>query len=376
MNKETRVGLMFAVALTILAAMVYLVGNFKESLDYKIRFFRVNGLAVDSPVQFNGVPIGRVTKIVLEEQTEPGERVAVIVSIAVHKSLKNHIRESTVADIKAMGVLGDKSVLLLTRDYSAEILPEDSFINQAKRTLDVDELLKQGSDLVTDVTIMSENLKKILEQLANQDGVIQKLINDRELGEKLTHVLSQVLDKIENGDSLLSLAVNDSAFRDKIHADFLHITSQLVALLDRASADENLLSLLIADGPFKEETRASVSSLLGQANAYMERVSTSNGLMNRLLEDEEYGARIAANLDKATFHLASILEKIDKGEGTVGLLLNDPSIYQGAYEVVYGLQHSGLSKWYIQKKQKKGEQMLEKNKHEKPQSQGDDYHEN
>ena len=38
MNKETRVGVMFAVALAILAATVYLVGNFKESLDFKIRF--------------------------------------------------------------------------------------------------------------------------------------------------------------------------------------------------------------------------------------------------------------------------------------------------------------------------------------------------
>lgn len=367
---------MFAVALTILAATVYLVGNFKESLDYKIRFFRVNGLAVDSPVQFNGVPIGRVTKIVLEEDTEPGQRVAVIVSIAVHKSLRNHIRESTVADIKAMGVLGDKSVLLLTRDYSAEVLPEHSFISQAERTLDVDELLKQGSDLVTDVTTMSENLKKILDQLANEDGVIQKLINDKELAEKLSGVLSDVLDKIENGESVLSLAVNDPTFRNKIHDDFLQITTQLAALIDRASSDDNLLAMLIADGPFKDETQTQISTLLHQATRYMDRISQSNGLINRLLEDEEYGRRIAANLEQVSFHLASILEKIDQGHGTLGLLLNDPELYHGAYEVVYGLKHSGISKWYIQKKQKKGARILEKRGYDDAIEGGDSENEN
>ena len=121
MNRDVRVGTLFIVSLAILVAALYYLGSFREQVSYKIEFEKVLGLARDSPVQFNGVPIGRVTKIVLGEEAAPGERVTIIVTIDVHRSARNHIRASTLADIRSIGILGDKSILLVTDDYNAPV---------------------------------------------------------------------------------------------------------------------------------------------------------------------------------------------------------------------------------------------------------------
>jgi len=358
MTREIRVGVMVAVSLVILGITIFYIGNFEENLRYHIRFYSVNGLETDSPVHFNGVPVGRVTDIELSEFTKPNEPVSVKVTIAVHQSLENHIRVSTVADIKSIGVLGDKYILLVTPDYQSEVLPEDSFIAPKTNTLDVDQLLKQGTDFVADVTDMTANLKKVLDQVATKDGVLQRLIGDEALARSLSTSLSQVLSNIETRQSLVGAMLNDPEFSKQVRRDLTNSLGGLARMVEQFDSDENMIGLMLTDKAFKDEVRQKTLALLDKSNRYADSLLESRGLMYRLVQDEAYGERIAQNIEKASHHLASILEKIDQGDGTAALLVNDPSLYQGIYQVVYGLEHSGISKWYIQKKRKKGSKML------------------
>jgi phospholipid/cholesterol/gamma-HCH transport system substrate-binding protein len=362
MNRELKVGLFFALSLGILLVSIFYIGNFQENLSYQIRFPEVNGLQIDSPVLFSGVPVGRVTRIRLSEEPAEDNHVEVLVQIGVHRSVRKHIRQSTTADIKSRGVLGDKYILLNTADYQAEPLELKGFIRPAPQLLNMSELLRQGSDLFGDVTDMSENLRRLIAQLANQKGLLQRLIGDEALAETTTKALSEVLTRIETGESFLGMLLNDEAFGRKARTDLESALGGLAKTLEQLQGDQGLLAMLLHDEPFKEGVRQQLNSVLESAGALMERYRQAEGLLPKLMEDEEYGARIAANLDKASFHLASILEKVDKGEGSAGLLLNDPAIYQGLYEVVYGLKNSGLSKWYIQSKQKKGHKLIESSK--------------
>lgn len=359
MSKEIRVGLFFAISLAILATTIFYVGNFQENVKYHIRFFRVNGLEVNSPIHFNGVPIGRVSKIILEEREDNTSEVSVIVTVAVHRSVKNHIRTSTLADIKAMGVLGDKYILLVTPDYKAPLLDEGDFIKPVIKTLNVDALLKQGTDLVTDVTDMTENLKLILAQLAKDDGVLQRLIRDPELATSLSNALTQILHQIESRESVAGVLLNDAGAGSEVRHGLLQAMAGLSKLAKDLERDDSTLALLTRDAEFTQEFRQKVSSLLANAENFVAATNNSKGLLYLLTQDEEYGARVAANLEKASFHLASILEKIDQGDGSASLLVNDPALYQGIYQVVYGLEHSGLSKWYIQRKRKKGDRLMQ-----------------
>lgn len=360
---------MFALSMLILATSLYFLGSFQETLTFRIEFPKVNGLAVDSPVHFNGVPIGRATRIVLGEAAEPGESVPIVVTIAVHRSAKDHIRLSTIADIKSIGVLGDKYILLLTPDYSAELLEEDGFIKPAANSLDVDKLLEQGTDFVSDAGQIMDNLKTLLSQLAEGDGVLQKLIKDKAMADQFGTTVTKMLAKIDSEDTLLSLLVNDPAFASHLKKDLLALTGSLNTLAEQLQSENGLVQALLNDPEYKAEVTGKITRILDQANAYIDRLTQAKGLLYTFTEDEAYAARVSQNIEKASAHLASILAKIDEGDGTAALLVNDPRLYAGLYEVVYGLENSGISKWYIQKKRKKGGKLLDRDAAEEKEDQ-------
>lgn len=361
MSREIRVGLMFTLSLGVLAVALYFLGSFQEMVSYRIKFSKVNGLAPDSPVQFNGVPIGRVSQIVLSEDPPVEGQVPIIVTIAVHRSARQHIRASTTADIRSIGVLGDKTILLVTDDYSAKTLEEDDFIQPSPRMLDVDKLLKQGTDMVSDISEITEDFKVVLNQLREGEGLLYTVINDEALANDLRKSIARTVAILENEENFLSLITDDPEFAQKVKTDITRLTHTAADLSERYSEADGLIPSLMEDEAYAASVRARVDHVLDRSVSYVNALTESEGLLYRLTQDEEYGDEVAENVRRATFHLANILEKIDRGDGSVGLMINDPSLYQGLYEVVYGLQHSGISKWYIQKKQRKGEELLDEN---------------
>ena len=354
MNREVRVGLMFVLAVLILGSALFYMGNFQEMVTYRIKFAKVTGLAKDSPVHFNGVPIGRVTKIILTDEIPEQGFVPIMVTVAVHRSVRNHIRTSTVADIKSVGVLGDKSILLLTPDYNAETLEDGGMIANVAKSLDVDKILEQGNDMVADAAAITANLKEILDRMVNQDGPLQKMINDKEMAQDMKQAMAALLSYLNQEDNAMALLLKDPEFANSLRTRLDTITLNLAEISTRTKNAEGLLPMLLSDEELKTEVRTKMLALLNDSGQYVNDLTQSKGLLHKMTADEAYGERISANIEKITTHLASILEKIDQGDGTAALLLNDPSLFQGIYEVVYGLQHSGISKWYIQRKQRKG----------------------
>lgn len=361
MNREVRVGMMFVAAAAIMALAVVFLGRFQEQVTYKVRFSKVLGLTRDAPVQFNGVSIGRVTKIVLAEQNL-GDDPSIIVHLAVHRSVRQHIRASTTADIKSVGILGDKSVLLLTEDYGSEILPEDSFIDPAPKMVDMDKLLEQGTDMVADATAITRDLRTLLDRMANEDGPFQSVIGDQQMAAEMRAAVTRLLAYVENEDTLLALMMDDPEFAQKVEQRLDRITAEIDTFSSRVNEGQGLLPMMLEDEDFKKDVQARILSTLDNSEALTQQLLEGEGLLHKMTTDKEYGDRVAANLEKASYHLASILEKMDQGDGTASLMINDPSLYQGVYEVVYGLKNSGIAKWYIQRKQRQGARKLEKEK--------------
>lgn len=360
MSREIRVGLLFSLALVLFGTALYFLGNLKEMVRYKIQFDKVIGLERDSPVQFRGVPIGRVTKIVLDRQVNPSQQVPIIVTIAIHRSAQDHIRTSTVAGIRAVGMLGDKSILLVTDDYNAPVLGKDDFIMPAANSLDVDKLIEQGGDLVTDATAIAKDLRSILNRMTVEGGPLQTLVSDKKMAGEIQKTISGALAYMEQRDNLMSLFLKDTEFAEQVKSRLGSSLQNVAIFTDTFKDSTGLLPMLLSDDAYRVAFSTRLIALLDNANGYVDSLRQSKGLAYKLTQDEVYAKRISENLEAASTHLASILAKIDSGEGSASLLLNDASLYEGLYEVVYGLQHSGLSKWYIQRKQKKGAAIKEK----------------
>ncbi|PIE90198.1 MAG: hypothetical protein CR997_07335 [Acidobacteria bacterium] len=359
MNKEARVGLLFALTMALLGITLFYIGNFQKSHSYYIEFFDINGLALDSPVHFNGVPIGRVTAIELKEtEEEPTTSIVPIkVSIAVDRSAQSHIRTSTEATIRSIGVLGDKYVRLYTTDYKAAKLKQNERIKTAESLIDVEKLIAQGKDWATDVTDITQSVQSLLQKIESKDGVLQKLITDPVLAESFGQNMEMLLQNFKNRKSILGMLGNDPALSNQLRQHLISITQSLDSVIQKVEKNQGILKLITEDEVFKEQVQSSINTILTQLDVFIKSVKEAKGLAHVLIYDREYAKRVSQNLEKSTFHLASILEKIDKGDGTISKLLNEPELYDGVSDIVYGVENSGFTKWYINRKREKGQKL-------------------
>jgi len=362
MDKEARVGLLFALTMILLGITLFYIGNFQKSQTYYIEFYDINGLTLDSPVQFNGVPIGRVTAIELQETlaVPTSSLVPIRVTIAVDRSATAHLRESTRASIRSMGVLGDKLVRLVTTDYKMPQLEQGSQIKTAQDLINVEKLIAQGKDLATDVTDITRSVQNLLTKIEEDNGLVQKLISDEELADATRESMMVVAQNIKDRKSLLGLLANDPAFSAEMRQRMLQTANSLERIVTHIEEGDGLLKLLADDQGFRDTVQKSFVDILAKLDRVLVSITESKGLVNTMLYDEAYAKRVSENIEKASFHLASILEKIDTGDGTVSKLLNEPQLYDGINDIVYGVENSGFSKWYLNRKREKGMKLKEK----------------
>ena len=362
MDKEARVGLLFALTMILLGVTLFYIGNFQKTYSYYIEFYDINGLSIESPVHFNGVPVGRVTGIELKESltTPTSSLVPIKVTIAVDRSAKSHLRESTQASIRSIGVLGDKLIRLFTADYQKPELEPGSQIKTAEDLIDVEKLIAQGKDIATDVTDITRSVQALLNRIQENDGLLQKLIDDPEMANAARDSMLLLTKNFKQRSSLLGLIGNDPAFTIEMRDKLQSMTTSLEVMVKKIESSQGLYQLITEDKDFRDSIQSWLLEIMAKLDSVITSIQDAKGLAFVLLHDEAYAQRVSQNIEKASFHLASILEKIDSGDGTVSKLLNEPQLYDGINDIVYGVENSGFSKWYLNRKREKGQKLKEK----------------
>ncbi len=346
--KELKTGMMVFIALIMFIFAILFVGNFKETVSYKIKFEKVLGLKVEAPVLLNGVEVGRVTKIYFSKDSKDN---LIYVNISVEKSASMRINESTKADIQTMGVLGDKFISLETQILSAKPLKEDSFI-LVKETLDYKGMIAQGQGILDNIAGITASLNKLSNSVKNGRGMLGTLINNPELGESLIESISIVTNNLKDGTGFLGKLINDKEFCVKMTNSLDNILFELQTALSELNNQDALAGTLLHDKEFSQKVVSDLTTAV-QGFAFIGqklKETKDSAILGVLLKDEEAGQ----NLKKALKHLSSILEKIDNGEGTLGKMVNDSSLYNNADLVFKGAKNSKLTKKVIDHYKKKG----------------------
>jgi phospholipid/cholesterol/gamma-HCH transport system substrate-binding protein len=358
-NRAARVGTLVVVAGLVLAAFILSLsskmGPFAGRANYHSRFVSTQGLSPGAEVRYLGVTVGEVKSV--ELSPDPGS-TDVIVSFVVRKALAPRIDAAVVAEIRSTGALGDK-LLDLRRDDSPPGVPLRAGSEiPGKAPLDLSGL---GGDLFNDLQSIAGSLDTITSRLVAGDGVMGRLLKDREYGDRVLGDIEQVLDQFrgiversENGRNLLGTLLADEALASEVRRSVLQSLSSMEIISRRIEDGEGALGQLTrADS---ELSRALEDMTVAAANfrEVSERLASSRGLIYRLTADPDYGDAVAADIRATLAHARSIAAKIDEGQGSAGLLLNDPAIYSGLSHVVRGVNKSWLVSTILKKKQMRG----------------------
>jgi phospholipid/cholesterol/gamma-HCH transport system substrate-binding protein len=136
---ETIVGIFVVIGLLCIGYMTIKLGKLGMfGDDYYIlyaRFSSVSGLRVDSPVEIEGIEVGRVEQLVIDQ-----DKQMAVLKLRIQKDIR--VYEDAIASIKTSGLIGDK-LIKIDPGGGGDILKPGGTITETTSALDIEDLISK-----------------------------------------------------------------------------------------------------------------------------------------------------------------------------------------------------------------------------------------
>ena len=281
--KEIKVGLLIIVASALLyLGLNYLKGNnpFKQEIFYFVKYKKIEGLELSSPVTINGVKVGKVKQINFQGND--------IRNIIVKISLSNNyqIPDSSTARIYSLDLMGSKGIQIVLSDNEKFYTVGDTMLSSIEMNLS-----EQVSAQVAPLKKKTEELMGGIDSILVKIEYIFNKTNRANI-DKSFEAIKRTFQNLERTSVTLDTLMTNEKHR--LHNIFVNIESITSNFKDN---NEKLSSII--------DNFDNLSDSLSKA----EIVSTINNANNALIS------------------VNTILTKIEKGEGSMGMLINNDSLY-------------------------------------------------
>ena len=213
--KEFLVWFIVILGVVVFSAFTYIIGSnrgqlFGTFVIYKTQMKEVSGVYVGTKVTIHGSITGNITNVKLLQNGD------VELYFSVKKRHEFIMTESTFAELKNSGPLGDRYINVITPDLSAPKLEKGSVIPYKKTSNIMSLLMGDGQKTKKSFQNIFENVQGLLDRF-NENGLKGFLSekDQKELSEILSHTKS-ILKKIESGEGTLGALVNDRSLYNRL----------------------------------------------------------------------------------------------------------------------------------------------------------------
>jgi phospholipid/cholesterol/gamma-HCH transport system substrate-binding protein len=280
---ETRLGIfVILVAVAALVIIETLGGSdfFRRGYQVNALFDTVQELKVGDSVKMAGVEVGRVERIVLENQ-----KVRVTMKLRGNAVVKTDSK----ATVKFTGLMGQNFVSI---DFGSADAPH----------------AVNGAVLSTEV---QPDLNAIMAKLDKAASGIENVTKSFS-GDTINNLLGPLTDFVKQNSGHLGGAISNMD----------NISSQI------ASGQGTVGKLIYTDSLYNSafDTMTNLQDAVTQVRQVVNDVSSGRGTIGKLVTDETlYNATTSSMTN-----LNQILQKVNQGQGTIGKLVNDQEFYKNA----------------------------------------------
>ncbi len=272
-SNEVKVGVSIVLAVIILIVGVRYFQDLpilSSSYLLTANFENVSGLSAGNPVRLNGVNIGTVESVRLQQDEE-----VVRVRFRVNEDVL--IPQGSLAEVNGFAALGGVRLGIQPGPASNPPLQPGSTIDTPSGPGLISQLTRQGPEIASKADTVLDNTSRVTGALARQ------MEEEGDLRQTLASLrnVAQNLESISGGE--------EETLRSTI---------------------QNLEALTANLESFTSENSDSLSVTVQRVNSNLDRLEQN-----------------LANLERTTSALGSFAEKVNEGEGTLGRLANDPSLY-------------------------------------------------
>lgn len=284
--EQLRVGLVILVALLLVVVAIYRLGATQHLFAdrYQIHAFveSASGIRVGSQVSVAGQGAGSVREIdflPVDQDTTRNIRLL----LEIDRNLQEQIRGDSRAQVRTMGLLGDKTIDITTGTTRYDALQEGDTI-LVSPSLDYEQVIARASEAVDDMVQLTADLREITGGVVRGEGTIGQLVTNQTLYDQLTGTL-------ERANSLML----------------------------RLSSREGTVGRMLDDPAMYERT----VSTLARMDTLLAEVSRADGTIGRLMRDDTLYVRMVSMTNRAD----SLLTMLTTGEGFAARMLHDQDLY-------------------------------------------------
>jgi phospholipid/cholesterol/gamma-HCH transport system substrate-binding protein len=298
MNSTVKVGLFMTLALVVLGYLILRVEQFNifkpRGHEYMAEFASVAGLDDQAAVRVAGVRVGRVSGIDLSGRQA---RVRLIIERKVG------VTQGSYAEIRNMGLLGDKYVELVPGDARAAELPDGATI-RGHPAVSIDEV-------ITSVGGLGNTMQELAAQLAGKapvEGPLGRLVVNLEVtSAQLREMLAA------NRGNLDTTMSNFRSASDTLAKELPMVSAQLTALLGevRAVVAEDRGSLHQGLGNVEKLTD-NLQTSVDNLNLITGRLARGEGTMGKLLTSDQTHEELVKTLESVQSGVSSLQTSLDK----------------------------------------------------------------
>jgi phospholipid/cholesterol/gamma-HCH transport system substrate-binding protein len=312
---QLRVGLVILAALAVLTLAVYKLGKaanlFARRYDLIAYLKEASGLTPGGQVTLAGQLAGSVSKIeFLPVDADTNRNLKV--TLAIDENLRDQIRSDSKAQIRTMGLLGDKVLDITPGTPNHRVLQNNDTI-AVSPALDYEQVLAQAAGAVGDVVQLTRDMRQLTQGIVNGQGTLGQLVTNRDLYDQLTGTLSrtnQMLARLQNPNGTVGKLLDDPTL-------YMRLTTMIAStdsLLQALNSQQGSL------GKFMRDTGLynSVVRLSSGADSVMRMLTNGKGLASKLLTDQT----LYDQLNKLVTDMNALLADVrrDPGRYTKGMI--------------------------------------------------------
>ncbi len=309
-------------ALAVLIALIFLMssttgGVFARKIKLRSYFENAAGLKDGAPVTLEGVTIGNVTHIRLVPQRNP---TPVEVTMQVGREYLHDLHSDSTAAIAQAGVLGDSFVDLSSAHASGPPPAENAEL-AAVGSPSIGDVVRTSKVSIEEIATLTRKVEILVDSLNSKRGTVGMLINDPELGHKITQIatnLETVTNALASGKGSLGKMLTD----DTLYTRANDAVDRLDKITQNLNEGKGTAGKLIND----DSLYNNLNSAVANTNDLVKEINAGHGAVGKLIRDPEF----AKKFDDTITHLDSILKGIDEGKGSLGQFVNNRSFYDHA----------------------------------------------
>jgi len=305
--------------MAVLVVLIFLMsgssgGLFSHKLKLRSYFENASGVKVGAPVTLEGVTIGNVTHVRVVPARNP---FPVEVSMQVGEEFISALHANSTASIAQAGVLGDSYVDISSAHASGPPPPQNAEL-KATGSPSIQDVIRTSEDSIAEVTSLLKKTETLMDTLNSRRGTMGALINDPELGKKITLMatdLQTITSAVAQGKGSLGKLVTDDTLYTRANSAIDRLDKITTALDEGKGSAGKFLK--------DDSLYNNMNSAIANTNQLVTEINSGKGSLGKLAKDPAF----AAKLDDTVTRLNSILKAVDEGKGTIGQMVQNRSLY-------------------------------------------------